>query len=275
MNRSDPTTLADARDQVHRAVQWVTRAARANLSSRSDDSHSNLGWDERHGALSSHALSAAEGGSLQIGLVLSDLRLIVLQGHEERAALDLGSRPDEEAGRWLDQQLASAGLAAASPVELPYALPEQAAALVAYDDGAHDQALDALAAWFGLAHEGLSKVAEELDGQASPVRCWPHHFDIATLVSLEEGDPETARSVGIGMSPGDESIAEPYFYVNPWPALDAEGLPPLPEPGHWHVEGWVGAVAPATDILALSDPRGQLVPYLARAYAIGRGALGL
>lgn len=48
------------------------------------------------------------------------------------------------------------------------------------------------------------------------------------------------RSVGVGLSPGDSGYPEPYVYVTPWPYPTGE-LPALPW-GHWHTEGWTGAV---------------------------------
>jgi hypothetical protein len=63
------------------------------------------------------------------------------------------------------------------------------------------------------------------------VRCWPHHFDIATLLSLGRGDPEGAAAIGIGMSPGDAYYPQPHFYISPWPAPPADALPRPPIPG--------------------------------------------
>ena len=40
-----PTSLEQARGLMHQAVQLVSKAARANLEAKADDSHSNLGWD--------------------------------------------------------------------------------------------------------------------------------------------------------------------------------------------------------------------------------------
>ena len=71
------------------------------------------------------------------------------------------------------------------------------------------------------------------------VRCWPHHFDIATLLELGGG-----KSIGAGLSPGDESCGEPYWYVNHHPATTRRDLLPLAGGGSWHTEGWVGATLP-------------------------------
>lgn len=78
--------------------------------------------------------------------------------------------------------------------------------------------------------------------RASAVRVWPHHFDIATLITLDDGDAERARSVGVGLSPGDGGIPQPYFYVTPWPYPESKFGPKLPWNGYWHSKGWFGAV---------------------------------
>ena len=91
------------------------------------------------------------------------------------------------------------------------------------------------------------------------MRCWPQHFDIAFLVALEEGPPESARSIGIGVSPGDGYYAQPYLYVSPYPRPDTENLPALPQGGRWHTKDFFGAVATGMDLLELSDPRKGLI----------------
>ena len=76
--------------------------------------------------------------------------------------------------------------------------------------------LAALSRWYGAAAEVLEAVRAkhgDLKPGPGPVRCWPHHFDIAVLVRLEEGAAESVRSIGVGCAPGDENYPEPYFYV--------------------------------------------------------------
>ena len=74
---------------------------------------------------------------------------------------------------------------------------------------------------------------------ATPVRCWPHHFDIATLLNIGQ---ENLQSIGIGLSPGDSNNREPYFYVTMWPYPDVEEVS-FSELLQWKVElfkvGWV------------------------------------
>jgi hypothetical protein len=104
--------------------------------------------------------------------------------------------------------------------------------------------------WFASAHHVLSKV-QVREPNASPVRCWPHHFDIATLITLDpEKDPEQARAIGVGLSPGDGAYAEPYFYANPWPPPQNPN-PPALETGQWHTAGFFGAVLTAGEIVEI------------------------
>jgi hypothetical protein len=63
----------------------------------------------------------------------------------------------------------------------------------------------------------------------TPVRLWPHHFDVAVLMD----------KVGVGFLAGDDAIDEPYWYVYNTPMPDP--LPPL-SVGEWHRGEWTGAV---------------------------------
>jgi hypothetical protein len=170
----------------------------------------------------------------------------------------LHGRTDTETRAWLGETLKAIGLdPAALDSPSPYEMPDHTVARgAAYDAAVTNAAPHELAAWFADAHTALTRVREQYTARGltvSPVRCWPHHFDIATLVSLEAGDAEHARSVNAGLSPGDGSYAEPYFYVSPWPYPDLTKLPPLPKLGHWHTQGFLAAVAPAGRIVASGE----------------------
>src|SRR5262249_47997239 len=118
-------------------------------------------------------------------------------------------------------------------------------------------ALGELARWYDGADAVLRALQSDRP-QASPVRCWPHHFDIATLITVaaKEADRE-ARTLGVGLSPGDDSYAEPYWYVTPWPfPEDRQGLAPL-SAGSWREAGWFGAVLRGTEIVTLTSASEQ------------------
>lgn len=271
----DPTALVDARLQAHHAAQWLARAAYAAIPKEPDDSQANLGWDPALNALVSRDF---EGG-FRIGIRPAELSLLWLEAGGGMATYWFDGRTDAEAGDWLAQKMKTAGLATDTlNAPLPYDMPDHpVTGGKPYDLSGAGDALREIARWFANADNALAAVAGSVDPLvkpgASPVRCWPHHFDIATVIALEEGDFETARSIGVGMSPGDDFYAEPYFYVNPWPHLDTGDLPALPAPGHWHTEGFVGAVAAGSAVVGQADQKAGLATFLQAAVAIGQDRL--
>ncbi len=70
-----------------------------------------------------------------------------------------------------------------------------------------------LAEWLLLGQEVLDHVSAALPREASPavVQLWPEHFDLATHLTLPDGN-----GVNLGASLGDRFSEDPYFYVGPW-----------------------------------------------------------
>ena len=87
---------------------------------------------------------------------------------------------------------------------------------------------------------------------------WPHHFDIATLIELPKTPSGKTPTIGVGLSPGDESYHEPYWYVGPNPRPDVSNAPNLGGGGRWHTAGWIGAALPASDFVDAQDQRAQV-----------------
>ena len=245
----DPKGLSAARLEIHHAAQVVSAIGITHLPHRPDDSHTNLEWIP--------ALEAF-GGNLVAGkrpfrgaLRPSDFTLMLLDGNDrELGALALPGKALDEAYVWMAKAIASATGDGIRPLERPaYELPEHAVAEGSPFSVPMGEFRE-IGRWYGNAASLLIALMGELSG-ASPVRCWPHHFDIAILLAL--GDEKT---VGLGLSPGDSSYAEPYWYVTPYPYPKDPELPPLPEKGHWHTEGFFAAVLTASDLLP-GDPATQ------------------
>lgn len=244
----DPTSLSTVRLQTHAACQWMTKAARANLPAVTDDSHSNFGWQNSANALVSRPLD--ERGHA-LGFSFEQGAMMLFEGQTLKETLALNGVTEQAAGNWTDMQLESLGLQTTTKAEMPYELE----AIEHYDfDGTE---LSALGRWFQLGFDVLSKVVEALGhiAVAEPsVRCWPHHYDVGTLLLLDDEGPETARSIGIGLSPGDGSYTEPYFYCSPWPVPDLAGLGAAPDGLQWHTDGFVSLVATASALRSVDDP---------------------
>ena len=261
----DRGQLREARLQAHHALQWLARAARAYIPARPDDAHTNLGWDDRLDGFTTHALR----DGVRLGLQIADLALIVLD-NGGTPTLRLDGQRDAAARLWLGARIAALGF---DPDRLdapaPYTIPAHAiAGGGTYAVSGLADAFTELAAWFANANRALDGIRAAMAGRgfaASAVRCWPHHFDIATLASLDASGADHDRSVNAGLSPGDDWYDEPYFYVSPYPYPAAARLPPLPSLGHWHIRGFTAAVAPATRVLAARDRQAESVAFLRAA----------
>jgi hypothetical protein len=223
-----PEGLGRARIELHWAAQIVSAAGATLLEPRADASHTNLGW--QRGMFTGRPIDRAAGR--QAALRFADLAILLVdeQGREERA-LPLAGKTLDEGTAWLAHELGVDAL-----VRPVHDLPDHPVSRGAAFAGDDAPARLELARWMASADHVLRAIAGEHEG-ASAVRCWPHHFDTATLLA-RGGD----RSIGVGFSPGDSSYAEPYFYVTPWPyPKRGTTLPSLPS-GSWHLEGWTGAV---------------------------------
>lgn len=241
--------LREARLQSHHAIQWLAKVGRNFVEKQPDDSHTALTWDKELKALMVAPITGLTG-TFRIGMRLHDLALLIETDHAV-APVPLLGHTDRQLEAWVSaslmEQFVDRDLAINFP-RLPYEVPEHPVTDGAkYGDGLADGALQSLANWFDESAALLQAVHSE-EMNASPVRCWPHHFDIATLISLD-GD----KSIGVGLSPGDETYPDPYFYVTPFPYPDAGSLSALTE-GHWHKEGYTAAILTGQNMVTGAGP---------------------
>jgi len=264
-----PSALSDARLELHHAAQIAVSAAISYLPARPDDSHTALTWSPERDALTTEPITSA--GGLRIALRLADLTLHAVRDGGVVRSLALPGRTIADAHAWLGDVAKDAGL---DPDRLTarkhYTIPSHAVATGSAFSRESAEQFSELARYWSNAAGYLEELARRTQG-ASPVRTWPHHFDIATLIELP-GEPR--RTVGVGQSPGDESYGEPYWYVGPYPYPSTEALPPIEGGGHWHTAGWIGAALPAHDYIDASDQRGQVASFVESAVKACRRLLG-
>jgi hypothetical protein len=164
---------------------------------------------------------------------------------------------------WLARRVRELGLDAQKlDAPSPYAMP--AFGIATGDRYAVDaESLLLLATWYTNANSVLEETRQTLlaRGLSVPVvRCWPHHFDLDSLVTFPSAGLTDVRTMGTGFSPGDEYYDEPYFYVSVHPA--PAGRPVLPPFAHWHTRDFTAAVANASALLAEPDHRAAAKTYL-------------
>ena len=244
-----PDQLVDARLQLHHAAQIVAAVGTSLATPVPDYSHTSLEWLAGPAALAGGLVAGTP--SFRAALRLTDLMLLLLDEEGRILADDMLNGKTLASGLdWMRRQVSAFG-ADGSKVEPPSYQPGEFPPHPVGEGRAFelDPANSAEIAHYYADADLLLRDLAAHEPRASSVRVWPHHFDIATLIKLDEAEGEEARSIGVGLSPGDGGYAEPYFYITPWPYPDASKLPPLPI-GTWHTEGWVGAVLTASALLA-------------------------
>ncbi len=245
-----PDIFPQARLQLHHAVQIIAAMGKYLLPPRPDDSHTSLEWVWSPGVLAGQVLNA---GGLRGALQPGEFALLLIDGNDnllEKMSLD--GQTLRQAFEWIKSHLPEHGIeTSALQLKMHYEIPPhpvQSSQPFRHNPVA---AFVELEKYWANAALLLSELCRDIPS-AAPVRCWPHHFDIATLLPLagDDTENESSRSIGVGLAPGDESYPMPYFYVTPWPYPDLSGitLPALPGNGRWHTGEWVGAVLPADRI---------------------------
>jgi len=266
-----PAALTDARLQLHHAAQIAVSAAISYVAARSDDSHTALSWIAPLRALATEPIPAAR--PFRIALRVEDLTLHVLdeKGLEARS-FALPGHTVADGHAWLGEVLAQAALNLGRFTERKhYTIPPHPVASGAFFSLGGGAEFRDLSGYWSNAASLLVPLAQATDG-AGPVRTWPHHLDIATLIQVPGG--AGGRTIGVGQSPGDDSYGEPYWDVGPYPIPPVTGLPPLPGSGHWHTQGWVGAALPASEYVRASDQRSQVTAFIDSAVTACRKLLG-
>jgi hypothetical protein len=257
--------LVDARQQLHHAAQLSTAIGISYLPKKPDDSHTNLQWLHSMNALASRVVPTPSPFRVAVrfqplALLLLDARNSVLEEHR------LHNQTIQTACEWLRELLPRVH---ADPAKLTlsrhYTIPFHALDAGASFDATDDNAFAELARWYENAAIVLEDLTRRTTG-ASEVRCWPHHFDIASLIEVEPArGAEHAHTVGVGMEPGDNYYAEPYFYVNMYPAPpSSRATASLDGGGVWHTHEWLGAVLPGSR-LERTNQREQIQKFIRSA----------
>lgn len=249
----EPTGLVKSRETVHHAATLLALAGASYLDAREDDSHTSMSWLEAVDALATEPLPATK--PFRFALRVRELSLVVIDNGSGSASADFDLRGEtrSDALAWMRREAGRRGLDGERlRSRLHFEIAPHPTDENHPFEPATDGTLDELASWYADASFILGSTRQKMDG-AGPVRCWPHHFDIATLVRLPT--PGTFQTIGIGLSPGDESYPEPYYYVSPYPSPEVRPRPL--SVGRWHTEGWWGGVLTASEIVKQDTSGGQ------------------
>ncbi len=250
-----PSDLVEERVQLHWAAQPLSALTLLAVDAQPGDGNTNLGWDHEASAFVTQPFPgdySAALGALDFSLQWREPDGV------EHSRFELKGNTLAAALGWLaDHIRTTIGNLQEGDIPLrDYDMPSHPVGEGQAFDGADRDKREELARWFANADLVLAEVAEANEG--SDPRTWPHHFDTGFLINLEpDKDPEQARSIGVGLSPGDEQTPQPYFYANPYPLRRADDLPPMPIGGHWEREAFFGAVLTGSALIDAGDAADQ------------------
>jgi hypothetical protein len=263
------TKLTDSRLQLHHAAQFGAAAGISFLPHLPDHSHSSLEWIPSLSGLFSAVIPARTAFRVGVRPVKLAL-LIVTEENRPIGEYQLHGRTIIEARDWIRSRIKLIG-ADGSHYTLTrrYEIPRHDVTYGESFDASEPARFEELARWFANAAVLLESVARSAL-VASSVRCFPHHFDIATVIEVAPG-----RSIAVGLEPGDEYYDEPYFYVrmHPQPAASRTRSRPLWGSGTWHTNKWVGAVLPGSRFGAAASQERQSREFLDSAISASRALL--
>lgn len=255
--------LTESRLQLHYAIQFIAATGQALIEPQPDDSQSSLRWNPELKAFVGGVIPAAK--PFQVAIEPVSLTSLILDNQDRTlATFSLDKKTMKEALDWHKSEITKLGVDANKITFLSYPpddFPDHAVTHGDSFDATGQEGRKQLTDYYNLTYFVLQDLTTTIDG-ASSIRIWPHHFDIATLVLLPQEKNGEQMSIGIGMSPGDTSYNEPYWYVSPYPYPTTKNLPRLDSNGFWHTEHWLGAVLTASQLFGESFSPTQVKAFL-------------
>lgn len=269
----EPQSLTDSRLQLHYAIQFMAAVGNFLTEPQPDYSHASVTWNSELKVFVSGLVITEQ--PFQVALEPVSLTSLVLDDQGNKLAeFSLLHKTLNEGMNWLQQTIEPLGadITKLNLVSYPDDFPDHPLAHGATFEDISKAKRQELTAYFTNTFLILQAILAKKEG-ASPIHIWPHHFDIATLISLSYTQKDEAASIGVGMSPGDSSYEEPYWYVTPWPYPDSVTLTELASGGTWHREGWVGAILTASQLSQDEKQPEKLTAFLDSAISASRSLL--
>jgi len=256
LNKLSLQNLSEARKQLHQAVQLVSIPTRSFLPKVKDDHFASLKWNKKNNFLESQPLGK---DNFKTAISFNNFSILLLNKDEKIiGCFELNGITYINAFKKLKELIKSTGEDVNKlSLSLPYETPSYQTANDIPFNFFEKSLFVELGNYFNNAFLLLENVVKNRT-EATEISCWPHHFDIATLIVLNDSK-DNYKSLGVGLSPGDDNYNQPYFYITPWPYPNTENitLPDLPSGGFWHTKGWVGSVLTSENILKFDSTEKQ------------------
>lgn len=225
---------------MHVAAQYLAAANLSFVNSKTDDSHSNLGWDSGLKALTTHSLS---DDGLRLALSYEYYSLDFLHPESgEVASFPLNNAIHLDLVNWIVRECEFMELRGEYKYDFHYELPYEPIADDFRFPNISSEVLNEYAKLRSEATERLGELAGLFSDYQLP-RTWPHHFDTGSLGLVNDG------SIGYGLGIPDSLMDTHYYYVSGYRGHDSVDVSSLPKlsTGEWKSGTWNGAILKASE----------------------------
>ncbi len=223
--RFSTENLFESWREAHYAAQAAAELGKGWAEPRGDDSHTSFAWFRGEDGRGLEGVPATGPKGLVCRLKFEGLELSLYDGKGRTVAdFTLAGHTLAEAMAWMEtactHELGPRLQASVPAPDLPAHAVASGAVFTPDPDGENDVA-DVYDATF-LVLERLRGV----DSRFGEVRCWPHHFDMASLAVVEQdGAGAMTKTIGVGITPPDGLDDHGYWYVSPWAREGVAGEP--------------------------------------------------
>ncbi len=261
---ADQPALVEAWRQAHFAAQPAAELGKSWAVAQDDDSHSSFAWTRANNFRGLEGAPATGDRHLRARLRFEGLELSVVDERAQAVAtLPLEGAALQRAVEWIGEIGRRELGDRRQPARPAPDLPDHPLAR-----NATFETVDALAPLADL-YDATARTLEKLR-TAEPAfdepRCWPHHFDLASLAVIAKDDSgDMLKTIGAGVTPPDSLHDAGYLYVSPWMknTPSAKPNPHALESGQWLDRG----DGPPMAILPISalESSAQLANFIASA----------
>lgn len=226
--------------ELHQAAQYLAAAGISYVTPQSDDSHTNLGWDSEKKQLATHTFGSEKH---QLLIAVESGLLIWSQKGKVEASIALVEATHSDILNWIDMLAKQQGLPEYKyefHYELPYA-PLKDDHVFSFNENALVHILNR----WTMGKRSFEKFLTNLKFN-SPIRIWPHHFDLGFYVQLDRAG---ALFLGGGLAVPDSLVDDLYFYSSAWKngrAVQTNSFGTLII-GEWQTD-WDGATLAASNM---------------------------
>jgi len=227
--------------RLHLLSQTIAKANRTYVTSKPDDSHTNLYFDQLDNRIVGHWINNGKE-KIIVSLNLVTLDFEWLNGSQEVVStITTIGRTIKDFESEIESKLAEINLKPEGFIdELHYQIPDYSFSKDKISP-ITEANMSAWKSYRNLANELCALVLGDLQLE-DDIRIWPHHFDTGIYVKVNE-----KLGMGFGLAMEDSMAGAPYFYMSGYPLHGSFEYINLPKmiSGRWEIgEHWSGSILP-------------------------------